>query len=159
MTYGTSRLECGSDSNAKDGCLPQLFIQGDRMTTDWNLIRDVLNAAIDSCEALELSGYTEEHRGQAVDVNGQQVSVQDFLVSAWTLPENVRYAVIRRRHDDGIDSPYVPEAGRILVAVAAACTEIIGAGKEPPGRNEMQRMASWYRHHFDPNVRKAIESL
>ncbi|HTH60252.1 MAG TPA: hypothetical protein VL689_08855 [Paraburkholderia sp.] len=128
------------------------------MATDWSLIRDVLNAAIDSCEALELAGYAEEHRGRTVAVNGQQVSLQDFLVSAWTLPESVRYTVIRQRHEEGIDSPYVPEAARILVAVTAACAEIIGGGKRPPGAREMQAMANWYRKHFDPNVKSAIDA-
>jgi hypothetical protein len=128
------------------------------METDWNLIRDVLSAAIDSCEKLELAGYVEDHRGRTVEVNGQQVSVQDFLVSAWTLPESVRYAVIRQRHDKGIDSPYVPEAARILVAVATACAEIVGAGKRPPGANEMRGMADWYRNHFDSNVKRAIDA-
>jgi hypothetical protein len=52
--------------------------------------------------AAVLAGYAEQHRGRTVAVNGQQVSVQDFLVSAWTLPENVRYAVIRQRHEEGL---------------------------------------------------------
>jgi len=122
------------------------------------LIRDVLNAAIDSCEALERVGYAEPHRNRTVAVNGQLVSVQDFLVSAWTMPENARYDVIRQRHEKGIDLPYVPESARILTAVTAACTELIGAGKEPPGGSLIQGMANWYRNHFDPNVRRAIEA-
>ena len=128
------------------------------METDWKLVRDVLNAAIDSCEALELAGYAEQYRGRTVAVNGQQVSVQDFLVSAWTLPENVRYAVIRQRHEEGLDSPYVPESARILIAVTAACAELVGAGKEPPGTSQMQGMAKWYRNHFDPNMKRAIDA-
>jgi hypothetical protein len=126
------------------------------METDWQLIRDVLNAAIDSCEALERAGYSEQHRERTVTINGRQVSVQDFLVSAWTLPENARYTVIRERHEKGIDSPYVPEAARILMAVSAACAELVGAGKEPPGGTTMRGMANWYRNHFDPNVKRAI---
>ncbi|CAN7736007.1 hypothetical protein LJR029_004977 [Caballeronia sp. LjRoot29] len=128
------------------------------METDWQLVREVLNAAIDSCERLELSGYVEERRGRSVAVNGQPVSVQEFLVSAWTLPENTRYAVIRQRHEKGLDSPYVPESARIIMAVAAACAELVGAGKNPPGGDQMQAMADWYRNHFDPNVKRAIAS-
>ncbi|WP_321855129.1 hypothetical protein [Paraburkholderia tropica] len=129
------------------------------MKTDWHLIRNVLNAAIDSCEALESAGYAEEHRARTIIVNGRPVSVQEFLTSAWTLPENVRYAVIRQRHDAGLDSPYIPEAARILIAVAAACAEIVGAGNSPPGIEGMQNMAAWYRNHFDPNVKAAIDGI
>ncbi|WP_321888610.1 hypothetical protein [Paraburkholderia bannensis] len=57
------------------------------------------HAAIDSCERLEQAGYAEEHRSRSVQIDGRQVSVQEFLISAWTLPENVRYEVIRTRHD------------------------------------------------------------
>jgi HD-like signal output (HDOD) protein len=98
------------------------------MKTDWNLIRDVLNAAIDSCERLEQAGYAEEQRSRSVQVGGRQVNVLEFLISAWTLPENVRYEIIRARHDENLDLPYVPETARILTAVAAACAELIGAG-------------------------------
>jgi hypothetical protein len=129
-----------------------------RMETNWTLVRDVLNAAIDSCEALERAGYIEQHRGRTVAVNGQPVSVQDFLVSAWTLPESARYAVIRQRHEKGIDSPYVPETARILTAVTAACVELIGAGKEPPGGTQMQEVARWYRNHFDPHMKRAVDA-
>jgi hypothetical protein len=126
------------------------------METDWKLVRDVLNAVIDSCEGLERIGYSEADRGRTVEVNGRQVSVQDFLVSAWTLPENARYTIIRERHKMGADNPYVPESARMLLAVSAACAELIGAGKEPPGGTSMQELASWYRTHFDPQVQRAI---
>lgn len=129
------------------------------MRTDWRLIREILNAAIDSCERLEQAGYTEEHRSRTVQVNGQQVSVQDFLVSAWTLPENARYEVIRARHDEALDLPYVPEAARILTAVAAACAELIGAGETPPAESYMRGMINWYRSHFDPSVQRAISAV
>ncbi len=84
------------------------------------------------------------------------MSVQEFLISAWTLPESVRYAVIRQRHDARADSPYVPEAARFLVAAATACAEIIGTGKNPPGADGLRTMADWYRSHFDPNTKMAI---
>lgn len=128
------------------------------MKTDWRLIREVLNAAIDSCERLEQPGYAEEHRSRSVQVNGQRVSVQDFLISAWTLPENARYEVIRARHDKGLDLPYVPEASRILTAVSAACAELIGAGDMPPAEPYMRGMIDWYRNHFDPNVQRAVSA-
>ncbi|MBB3004019.1 HD-like signal output (HDOD) protein [Paraburkholderia tropica] len=126
------------------------------MKTDWNLIRDVLNAAIDSCERLEQAGYAEEHRSRSVQVGGRQVNVLEFLISAWTLPENVRYEIIRARHDENLDLPYVPETARILTAVAAACAELIGAGGTPPAEPHVREMIDWYRNHFDPNVERAI---
>ncbi|GAB2924096.1 hypothetical protein GCM10027093_74420 [Paraburkholderia jirisanensis] len=126
------------------------------MKTDWRLIREVLNAAIDSCERLEQAGYAEEHRNRYVQVNGQQVSVHEFLISAWTLPENARYEVIRARHEKDLDLPYVPETARILTAVASACAELIGSGDMPPGEPCVREMIDWYRNHFDPNVQRAI---
>ncbi|MDN7181439.1 hypothetical protein M0D69_26245 [Caballeronia sp. SEWSISQ10-4 2] len=128
------------------------------MKTDWNLIREVLNAAIDTCEGLERAGYAEEHRSQTVQVNGQQVSVQDFMISAWTLPENARYEVIRARHEKNLDLPYVPESARILTAVAAACAELVGADDAPPAELYMRGMINWYQNHFDPNVQRALSS-
>jgi len=128
------------------------------MKTDWRLIREVLNAAIDSCEALDQAGYAEEHRSLSVQVSGRQVSVQEFLISAWTLPENARYEVIRARHDKDLDLAYVPETARILTAVAGACAELIGAGDTPPAEPYMRGMIDWYRNHFDPNVRRAIST-
>src|SRR5262245_53200974 len=85
------------------------------LKTDWNLIRDALNAAIDSCENLENIGYSEEDRGKTIDIGGRLVSVQDFLVSGWTIAEHARYQVIRERHEKRDDLPYVPETSRILV--------------------------------------------
>jgi hypothetical protein len=127
------------------------------METDWKLLREVLNTAIDSCEALDEFGYEENHRTRTVDVDGQQVSVYEFLVSAWTLPENVRYQVIRQRHVDGQDLRYVPETARIITAVASACAELIGGGKEPSGGDAMRGMMKWFRNHFDSNIARAIK--
>jgi hypothetical protein len=128
------------------------------MKTNWKLIREVINAAIDSCERLEQAGYFEDHRSRSVQVGGQQVSVQEFLISAWTLPENVRYEVIRARHDRNLDLPYVPETARTLTAVAAACAELIGAGDTPPAESYVRGMINWYRNHFDPSVQRAIST-
>lgn len=128
------------------------------MRTDWALIRNVINTAVDSCEALERAGYCEEARGRTVEINGRQVSLQDFLVSAWTLPENLRYEIIRQRHDDATDLPYVPETARILTAVTAACAELVGAGAQSSSGIAMKSMADWFCEHFDPNVKQILES-
>jgi hypothetical protein len=42
----------------------------------------MMAAAIDSCEQIEAAGYTELDRPLTVDVSGQKVSVDEFMVSA-----------------------------------------------------------------------------
>ena len=126
------------------------------MTTDWKLIRETMNAAIDSCERLERAGYAERHRDLKVDVRGRPVSIYEFMVSAWTMPENARYEIVRQRHEKGIDVPYIPESARILTAVAAACAELVGAGETPSVGDPARGMIRWYRNHFDPNVERTI---
>ncbi|MCR8547673.1 hypothetical protein M4578_07525 [Salipiger sp. P9] len=126
------------------------------MKTDWNLIREMMSAAIDACERIEAAGYTESDRDATIDVAGQQVSVHDFLVSAWTLPENLRYQIIRERHDQAADLPYVPEAARILVAISQASAELIGAGDTAPAGDGIQKMIQWFGDHAAPSVEQAI---
>ena len=128
------------------------------MPTDWNLIRDMMAAVIDSCEQIEAAGYAEEDRDLTVDVSGHSVSIQDFMVSAWTLPENLRYQIIRDRHKKGVDLAYVPEAARIIVRMAEACSELIGAGEAKPADLKARSAIKWYREHAVPHVRRAIES-
>lgn len=126
------------------------------MKTDWNLIREMMAAAIDACERIEATGYTENDRDANIDVGGQQVSVHDFLVSAWTLPENLRYQIIRERHDQATDLPYVPEAARVLVAVAQASAELIGSGETSPAGDGIQKMIQWFGDHAAPGIEQAI---
>lgn len=126
------------------------------MKTDWNQIREMMGAAIDACERIEATGYTENDRDAITQVDGQQVSVHDFLVSAWTLPENLRYQIIHERHDTATDTPYVPEAARILVAMAQASAELIGAGETSPARDRIQKMIQWFSNHATPGVERAI---
>jgi hypothetical protein len=126
------------------------------MPTDWSLIRDLMAAVIDSCEQIEAAGYTELDRPLTVDVAGREVSVHEFMVSAWTLPENLRYRIIRDRHDKGIDLPYVPEAARVIIRMAEACSELIGAGRANPADQEARSAIQWYRAHAVPRVQQAI---
>jgi hypothetical protein len=126
------------------------------MTTDWNLIREMMAAVIDSCEQIEAAGYTERDRDLTVDISGQKVSVQEFMVSAWTLPENLRYRIIRDRHDNGIDLPYIPEVARVMVRMAEACSELIGAGEAKPAEEQARSAIQWYRAHAVPNIQRAI---
>lgn len=126
------------------------------MKTDWNLIREMMGAAIDACERIEATGYNENDRDATIDVGAQKVSVYDFLVSAWTLPENLRYQIIRERHDQATDLPYVPETARILVAMAQASAELIGVGDTAPAGNGIQKMIQWFENHAAPGVEQAI---
>ena len=128
------------------------------MKTDWALIREAMNTVVDSCERLERNGYTERHRDLQVDVHGHPVSIHEFMISAWTLPENVRYDILRRRHDQAADQAYVPEASRMLTAMAAACAELVGAAGVPSLDEPIHRMLRWYRKHFDPYVEQAIRA-
>jgi hypothetical protein len=128
------------------------------MKTDWNLIRKMLAAAVDACEEIEAAGYCEEHRDAATDVQGQDVTVFEFLISAWTLPEKVRYQIIRDRHAMGADLPYVPEAARILTSMAQACAELIGAADASPAMAEIEQMICWYEAHAVPGVKEAIQA-
>jgi len=125
------------------------------MTTDWTLIRAMMNAAIDACERIEATGFTPEERDAMIEVRGQAVSVQDFLVSAWTLPENLRYRIIQARHDAGADLTYVPEAARILTSMAGAAAELIRAGQAVPTAEVLAAIA-WYRDHAVPGVERAV---
>jgi hypothetical protein len=115
-------------------------------------------AVIDSCEQIEAAGYTESDRELTVDVSGRTVSVQDFMMSAWTLPENLRYQIVRERHEKGLDLPYVPEAARVIVKMAEACSELIGAAEGKPADSDARLAIKWYREHAVPHVRKAITS-
>ena len=109
--------------------------------TDWTLIREMMATAIDACERLEAAGYRENDRDAVVTMHGQDVSVHDFLVSAWTYPEAIRYAIIRNRHDSGDDRAYVPEAARIILAMAQAASELIGSrAPDTPAANEISKM-------------------
>ncbi len=125
--------------------------------TDWDLIRDMMAAAIDTCERVEAAGYHEGDRDAPVSVRGQDVSIHDFLTSAWTYPEHIRYEIIRERHDKGDDRAYVPEASRILTAMAHAAAEIIGSRQpEAPAVDDIRKMITWFGSHAVPGIERAI---
>jgi len=128
------------------------------MRTDWNMIRDMIGAAIDACEKIEKTGFVEEDREATIDVNGQDVSLHDILVSAWTLPENLRYRIIRARHEAGTDRAYVPETARIIVAMAEAAAEMIGAGENAPDGGDMRTLIDWYGDRAVPGIEQAVAS-
>ena len=127
------------------------------MQTDWKQIREMMNTVIDSCEAIENAGYREDHRDAMVEINGHAYSVHEFLISAWTLPENLRYRIIQERHDKGVSLPYVPESARMLVAMAQTCSELIGAKETAPAQQAIKDMNHWFNSYAVPAIKKAIE--
>jgi hypothetical protein len=137
------------------------------MNTDWNLLRRMMATAIDSCEAIEALEMEDADRARAVAVGGVQVSAWDFLTSAWTYPENLRYQIVRERHAAGNDLPFVPPAARTLVQMAQACAELVGAGEQAdgpgkpggaPAEAQVEAMLAWYRDHLVPGLRAAMAS-
>jgi hypothetical protein len=115
----------------------------------------MMAAAIDACERIEASGYRADDRDATIDVHGQPVSVHDILASAWTFPEAMRYRIVRHRHDQGADAPYVPETARILVAMAQASAELIGADRAVPA-GDIRQMIAWFAEHAAPGIERAI---
>lgn len=126
------------------------------MKTDWNLIRSMMATAIDTCEKIEALGYTESDRDLVFDTEHGKATVFEFMVSAFTYPENMRYGIIRTRHDMGADLPYVPEFSRILVAMAQAGAELIGAQEAAPADDAIKAMIGWYNNHAIPNLERAM---
>ncbi|WP_262529548.1 hypothetical protein [Agrobacterium tumefaciens] len=129
------------------------------MRTDWNSIRGMLNAAVDACERIEALQYAEADREATTDIGDQKVSVHDFLVSAWTYPEKLRYQIIRERHDTGLDMPYVPETARILLAMSQAAIELVNAGEVSPAKHDIQKMINWFEEDLVRGIERAIATL
>ena len=124
--------------------------------TDWMMVRQMMNAAIDFCEKVEASGCRESNRAATTIVNGQAVSVQDVLTSAWTYPEAMRYAIIRQRHEADDDIGYVPETARVLTAMAAACAELCGAKTSTGDAAGTAEMLRWFEMHAGETLKAAL---
>lgn len=124
--------------------------------TDWVLVRKMMNAAIDFCETVEAEGFREADRAATTVVNGQAVSVQDVLASAWTYPETMRYAIIRKRLEANDDLPYVPETARVLTAMSAACAELCGAKSGTGEAAGTAEMLQWFAVHAGQTLRAAL---
>jgi len=124
--------------------------------THWDVIREMMNVAITACETIEKTGYAEFDRSTTIKIEGQQVSVHDLLVSAWTYPENIRYQIIRERHEADANLTYVPETARILLAMSQAAAELVNADETMPAEEKIQSMISWFTSHLIPNIESAI---
>lgn len=137
------------------------------METNWQLIRRVLNTAVDACEAVEKTGVTEANRGDSFEVNGvTSGTMWDYLQSGWVAPENLRYAIIRARHELGEDKPYTNELSRIMEEVGYLSAEMVGARdtqtrvrnvgspfKEEASIEEMvEELCNWYEQALIPAV-------
>ncbi len=97
------------------------------MKTDWQIVRELMNSVIDSCEAIENLEITEADK--TAPLQSAPANVWDALQSTWTYPENVQYEVIRVRHELNIDKSHTPEAARALINAAKVCAELIEAGE------------------------------
>lgn len=141
------------------------------MTTDWRLVRQLVNSALDACEALDQLQITDEERGVPLMVDGKPVaSVWDALQSAHTAPENARYAIIRARGRLGDASPFVQPLSRVLQQVGGLAAELVGAqqlrtpleGLDPyrPGEQSVagtvENLAEWYGKYLVPRVQEAV---
>jgi hypothetical protein len=126
------------------------------MPTDWDLIRALMASAIDACEAFEALGIQDHERDATAAAGKGPASVFDILTSAWVLPERLRSHIVRARHEAGLDAPYVPETARVLVHMAQACAELIGAKDAAPAAEECRKAQRWYADHAVPLARDAI---
>ena len=126
------------------------------MTTDWNLIRELMNSVIDACEAIDELVLTANDRDAPTGAGPS--NVYDVLQSAWTYPENARYAVICSRHDLGDDKHYTPESARAIVHVAQLCGELVGASNAETIQKPAREVAQWYREQMTPQITKAIDA-
>jgi hypothetical protein len=96
------------------------------MTSDWEQIRRLMNAAIDGLAAADALQIEPADRGRTTQVGGHRVSIQDALTSAWTGPENLRDEVVRARGRLGEPAPYTPDTARALLHVAQLCAALVG---------------------------------
>lgn len=101
------------------------------MSTDWKLLRTVMNGVLDACEAMEAlqpNLYAGEYEARS-DYQ-EDVCVGDFLSRFWNYPEGAQRDIIRIRSLLGCDQKQPQEIARALVAAAMACAEAIGVPAE-----------------------------
>lgn len=104
------------------------------MTTNWQLIRDTLNATIDACEKLEPLGVTIEEKNDPrarVGDYEEGVAVGDFFNRFWNYPEDAQRDILGLRYIlRPKDGNGCSELARALINTARACAEIIGVPSE-----------------------------
>ena len=139
--------------------------------TDWKLIKNLVNATIDACEAAENLGIQGEDKSREIEVNGQQVTIWDFLQSYWTYPENLKDSIAIARHKIGEDRKFTSEIPRSLQKVGMLISELHGIEdldtkvsgvdpfqpeKEISIRELVENLEDFYKNHCIPNLKKAM---
>ena len=128
---------------------------GKNMKTDWQLVRELMNSVIDACEAVENLDLTPNDHDTPLATS--PANVWDALQSSHIYPENVRYEIIRVRHDMENDKDFTPESARALVNAAKVCAELVGAGEAQPIQEPVRKLAHWYSAHMVPQISNAVE--
>ena len=144
------------------------------MKSNWKLIRELMNAALDACEVAESLEIKDNEWGATAKIDQQDVSAWDFLQSSWRYPESLKNCIVRARHGVGQDARYVDEVQRTLVAVGMLGAELVGLQKssekvtgidpyqpqEAKSAEELiQGLIGFYRQHMIPNLPKTLESV
>ena len=144
------------------------------MTTDWQLIRKLVNSTLDACEAIDRMDISDQERAVLVGgIAGEQgPTVWDSLQSAYIAPENLRYSVIRGRAQLDDAAPFVQPVSRVLQQMGMLAAELVGAeqlhtplkGLDPyrPDSSttlatEVENLAQWYEVFLRPGIESALE--
>ena len=147
------------------------------MATDWEMIRETINATVDACEKLEALGVSDvemgDHRARAGDYE-DGVAVGDFFTRFWKYPEGSQRDIVRIRSQRGMgDLKYNTELGRALINTATACAEAIGISGEdlsreaegftphcpsagPSVKGQLADIGKIYRDWMVPSLTKAV---
>ena len=91
-------------------------------------------------------------------INERDVSHFDLVTSAWVMPENLRYQIIRERHDRDDNLAYTRETSRVIVAMAQAAGELVEAKTSTPAADQIQRAIRWYDESATPTIKNIRKS-
>lgn len=133
------------------------------MSTDWQLIRKLMNSTISACETMEALALAEKDRD--LPTGQGPVTVWDVQESAWLYPENLSRSILCARHAAHDEPTYLPTAGRILVKVAEVCRELVDAttldtpvtiqGTQRSMRDAVEDLDRWYQTQMIPQLTAA----
>ena len=147
------------------------------MATNWQMIRDTLNATVDACEKLEALSVTDMEKGDPRARVGDYedgVAVGDFFSRFWQYPEGAQRDIVRIRSQLGAgDLKHNTEFGRALINTATACAEAVGLSETdlsrevadftphcpsagPSVRSQLDGIGKIYRNWMVPSVTKAV---
>ncbi|SDI04383.1 hypothetical protein SAMN04488136_1494 [Vibrio xiamenensis] len=134
------------------------------MKTDWELIRTLLNQAIDMCEKIDSLEVSPDDR----PLSDGKATVFEYLTSSYIYPENTVLDIIRAKHQTGQDNPYIPETAKILLNVSAVCSNLIGVkdldspvqlntNKAKSIRKMVNNLNDFYRDHAAQGIEAAVK--